>query len=179
MHEFDRQRPHWMDPVVQEKYGMKVFLYQKLNASEPNYISTNQGSEAGVYLRYIVDHYHTFPDVAVFVHGFRDILKIVWEFEERDEEFQRLVPSNRPLSVWKKLLEIIGVQRVCHIGEPDYDNNFNAKLTKWKVGPEPEEIVFLAHVVYGKRGLTERTTMKDICNNFYEDCPGTLCRPTL
>ena len=29
---------------------------------------------------------------------------------------------------------------VC-VGEPDYDNNFNAKLTKWKVGPEPEEII--------------------------------------
>ena len=27
------------------------------------------------------------------------------------------------------------------VGEPDYDNNFNAKLTKWKVGPEPEEII--------------------------------------
>ena len=30
---------------------------------------------------------------------------------------------------------------VWYAGEPDYDNNFNAKLTKWKVGPEPEEII--------------------------------------
>ena len=36
---------------------------------------------------------------------------------------------------------------------------------------------FLAHVVYGRKGLAERTTMKDICENFYEDCPGTLCHP--
>ena len=57
---------------------MRVFLYQKLNSSEPNYISSNQGSEAGVYLRYIVDHYESFPDVAVFVHGFPEIHHNNW-----------------------------------------------------------------------------------------------------
>ena len=48
----------------------------------------------------------------------------------------------RPLSVWKRLLEIIGIQKVCHVGEPDYENNFNAKVLKSKCGPEPEDIVY-------------------------------------
>ena len=48
----------------------------------------------------------------------------------------------RPLSIWKRLLEIIGIQKVCHVGEPDYENNFNAKVLKTKCGPEPESIVY-------------------------------------
>jgi hypothetical protein len=33
----------------------------------PNYIR-NRGTEGAVYLRYIVDHYHDFPDFGIFVH---------------------------------------------------------------------------------------------------------------
>lgn len=69
MHEFQHSLPYWMLQQTQERYGFTTFAYQKLNSSLPNYISTNQGSEAGVYLRYIVDHYDNFPDVAVFIHG--------------------------------------------------------------------------------------------------------------
>lgn len=83
MHEFIRGQPYWMASHVQKMYGIQVFLYQKLNETEPNFISTNQGSEAGVYLRYIVDHYDNFPDVAVFIHGYpeehqRDWLNITY-----------------------------------------------------------------------------------------------------
>ena len=46
-----------------------MFLYQKLNSSAPNYISTNRGCENGAYFNYIVDHYDSFPDIAIFVHG--------------------------------------------------------------------------------------------------------------
>ena len=28
----------------------------------------------------------------------------------------------RPLHVWQRLLEVVGVQQACHLGEPDYDN---------------------------------------------------------
>ena len=69
MHEFQNSLPYWMHKTIQEKNGFTTFVYQKLDSSLPNYVSTNQGSEAGVYLRYIVDHYENFPDVAVFIHG--------------------------------------------------------------------------------------------------------------
>lgn len=67
--EWDHGEPIWMREDMQQKYNYSVFVYQKFNSSEPNYIETNRGTEAGVYLRYIVDHYHHFPDVAVFVHA--------------------------------------------------------------------------------------------------------------
>ena len=69
MHEFRAHVPFWLSQKSQEYFGFAVHLYQKENSSAPNYIATNQGSEAGVYLRYIVDHYYKFPDVAVFIHG--------------------------------------------------------------------------------------------------------------
>mgnify|MGYP006194796417 FL=1 len=51
------------------KHGLSVFRYQKLDPSAPNYFGFNRGTETGVYLKYIVDHYDNFPDVAVFVHA--------------------------------------------------------------------------------------------------------------
>lgn len=60
----------WMlDEEVQNQYGFSVFAYQKLDPQAPNYFKHNRGTETGVYLKYIVDHYHDFPDVAVFVHA--------------------------------------------------------------------------------------------------------------
>jgi hypothetical protein len=32
-------------------------------------MAKNRGTEGGVFLRYIVDHYDSFPDVAIFVHA--------------------------------------------------------------------------------------------------------------
>lgn len=63
--------PYWVDNrKLHKDYGFEIFLYQKSNASAPNYISSNRGLEAGVYLRYIVDFYNNFPDFAIFLHGF-------------------------------------------------------------------------------------------------------------
>lgn len=62
--------PDWVTNVdLQKQHNYSVFLYQKNDPSAPNYISMNRGTEAGVYLRYIVDHYNNFPDIAVFVHA--------------------------------------------------------------------------------------------------------------
>jgi len=50
-------------------YNISVAVhYQKLNPEMPGYIK-NKGTEGGVYLNYIVDNYHNFPDIVVFVHG--------------------------------------------------------------------------------------------------------------
>lgn len=68
--EYQHGLPDWItNATLRHRYGYSVFLYQKLNSSAPNYIATNRGTEGGVYLRYIVDHYDNFPDVAVFVHA--------------------------------------------------------------------------------------------------------------
>lgn len=63
--------PDWVtNRTLQQEYNYSVYLYQKQNASRPDFIEINRGAEAGVYLRYIVDHYHKFPDIAVFVHAY-------------------------------------------------------------------------------------------------------------
>lgn len=69
--EFDPTNyPEWIsDPEILSKYNYSVVLYQKRNSSAPFYIAKNRGTEGAVYLRYIVDHYDNFPDVAMFVHG--------------------------------------------------------------------------------------------------------------
>lgn len=61
--------PAWVtDPQIMKRFGYSVHLYQKLDPEKPNYIR-NRGTEGAVYLRYIVDHYDTFPSVAIFVHA--------------------------------------------------------------------------------------------------------------
>ena len=51
--------PHWiLDKNLQSRLNYTVYLYQKLNRDAPNYIATNRGTEGGVFLRYIVDHYN-------------------------------------------------------------------------------------------------------------------------
>lgn len=67
--EWDNGKPDWASLQMQARFNYSVFLYQKTNSSGTNYISTNRGTEGGVYLKYIVDHYDTFPDVAIFVHA--------------------------------------------------------------------------------------------------------------
>jgi hypothetical protein len=62
--------PWWMNQTVLNTYGVdETFVYQKLDPKLPNFISTNRGTEAGVYLRYIVDHYDNLPDVMIFIHA--------------------------------------------------------------------------------------------------------------
>jgi hypothetical protein len=61
--------PDWItNRTIQERLGYSVFLYQKTDSSQPLFIR-NRGTEGGVFLRYIVDHYDNFPDVAIFVHA--------------------------------------------------------------------------------------------------------------
>ena len=89
----------------------------------------------------------------------RDVLKILFEMEDKLEEFNTKYPVDRPLhvtfvaaqqfilsrtqmrrrplSVYKKLLHIINEQTVCHEGEPDYKNLFATNRLGVKVGPEP------------------------------------------
>ncbi len=66
--EWDQIKPKWTSLEIQQQYNFSIFLYQKHNPNAPNYIR-NRGTEAGVYLRYIVDHYYHFPDIAIFVHA--------------------------------------------------------------------------------------------------------------
>ena len=62
--------PDWANSTeMMKKYHYSVKLYQKNDPKHSNFIPFNRGTEAGVYLRYIVDHYHQFPDIAVFVHA--------------------------------------------------------------------------------------------------------------
>ena len=69
-HEFDIQFPDWItNQTIQRQYGYSVFLYQRENSSAPNYIGYNRAGENAIYYKFIVDHYHNFPDVAIFVHA--------------------------------------------------------------------------------------------------------------
>ena len=69
-HEWDNGVPDWMtNQTLKDLYNYSTFLYQKTNPAAPNYIGSNRGCENGVYYNYIVDHYHDFPDVAIFVHA--------------------------------------------------------------------------------------------------------------
>ena len=68
--EWIKDKPHWVtDPAIQKKHNYTVFAHQKLDPNAPNYFAHNRGTETGVYLKYVVDHYHDFPDVAIFVHS--------------------------------------------------------------------------------------------------------------
>ena len=65
--------PRFMhDKQLMEEANYTTFLYQKLHADQPNFIPTNRGCENGVYYQYVVDNYHNFPDLAVFVHAHPD-----------------------------------------------------------------------------------------------------------
>lgn len=61
--------PQWiMNETLKKELDYTVFLYQKLHPDQPNFMR-NRGTEGGVYLKYIVDHYDNFPDVAIFVQA--------------------------------------------------------------------------------------------------------------
>ena len=62
--EWELGMPDWMTSAkIQQQYGFSTFLYQKLDPNAPNFIAKNRGTEAGVYLRYVVDHYENLPDI--------------------------------------------------------------------------------------------------------------------
>ena len=83
--------------------------------------------------------------IAIWVEQcWRDVLQTALDLRNNSAEFLRLVPPSiplevnfvasqqfilsrdmvkrRPLRVWKELLNIIGEQIACHLGELDYDN---------------------------------------------------------
>lgn len=65
-----RYLPFWfVNQTFQEELGYTTVLYQKQNSSAPHFISTNRGCENGAYYNFIVDYYHDFPDIALFVHA--------------------------------------------------------------------------------------------------------------
>lgn len=68
---FGTARFVWDDDMI-AKGNYSIFMYQKLNDSAPNYVASNRGCENAVYYQYIVEHYHDFPDIAVFVHAHPD-----------------------------------------------------------------------------------------------------------
>jgi hypothetical protein len=69
-HDFDIQFPDWItNQTIQRQCGYSVFLYQRENSSAPNYIGYNRAGENAIYYKFIVDHYHNVPDVAIFVHA--------------------------------------------------------------------------------------------------------------
>ena len=69
-HEYDSQYPEWVtNETIKQIHNYTVFLYQRREPSQPNYIEHNRGRENAVYYKFIVDHYYDFPDVAVFVHA--------------------------------------------------------------------------------------------------------------
>lgn len=152
----------------------------------------------------------------------RDILKIVWEVngDEKEKVFNHRVPSTspfevcfvccqqfllsretmrmRPLHVWKRLLEIVGEQEVCHQGEPEYDYLYAFRKHQIRPGPEPAKLPVwdegiaegygaqtqggamehLSHMVFGFNPpdmvFPDQET---ICSNFLPKsiCPGSPC----
>ncbi len=56
------------DPVIAQRHNFTLVSYQKSNSNASNYYSYHHGGETGVHLKYIVDHYDDFPDVAIFAH---------------------------------------------------------------------------------------------------------------
>jgi hypothetical protein len=137
----------------------------------------------------------------------RDILRIVWNMKDDNEAFEKKVPLDgpikvsfvasqqflisrdmvhqRPLSVWKELLHILGEQEVCHRGPLDYEH---LSPVARKFGSEPIDrknkgrIVqavaaeHLAHVIFGHYELDmEFPNMTKICQNFIPNCPSSPC----
>lgn len=60
-----RGAPPWADKLPRTA---SVFAYQRLDPAAPRYCP-NYGFEAGVHLRFIVDHYDCLPDVALFTQA--------------------------------------------------------------------------------------------------------------
>ena len=106
----------------------------------------------------------------------------------------------RPLSVWRRLRDILSVQDQCHVGEPDYENLYAFhRSQKMRLGPEPVNLStgregtnapgygrytqavaaeHLAHVIFGGLPLEMRPqTMADLCASFEANttCPGSPC----
>eukprot|EP01041_Mallomonas_annulata_P007693 gene7693-15745_t len=68
--EWDDGIPFWANsPITEKRFGYTTFVYQKKDPNKANYIPYNRGTEGGVYLKFIVDHYNNLPDIMVFVQA--------------------------------------------------------------------------------------------------------------
>lgn len=133
----------------------------------------------------------------------RDVLQVAWgHHSSEDKAFLDSLPPgkeihicatccqqfllgrnmvlSRPLAVWKKLHQIIGVDEGCHNGLSDVIPNSKEN----KVGGliQGGTMEHLAHVVYGHKPLImSETTMDDVCEQYFEDdkCPGSPCSPSM
>jgi len=47
---------------------VEVFVYDKENPANPYNVPLNKGSEASVYLKFIIDHYERLPEYTFFIH---------------------------------------------------------------------------------------------------------------
>jgi hypothetical protein len=47
---------------------VEVFVYDKENPANPYNVPLNKGSEASVYLKFIIDHYEKLPEYTFFIH---------------------------------------------------------------------------------------------------------------
>ena len=65
--EWDSSIPAWACPGSEARYAVAP-LYQRLSSTEPRFVP-NFSYEAGIYLRFVVDHYHNLPPITVFVQG--------------------------------------------------------------------------------------------------------------
>ena len=110
--EWTHGKPHWAtDPALQERHNFTVFTYQKLDPNAPNYFAYNRGTETGVYLKYVVDHYHNFPDVAIFVHA---------KPQEHQTNWLNMIECISPTATWYNINHDGLLRSVWMDRNPDY-----------------------------------------------------------
>ncbi len=91
-----------------------------------------------------------------------------------------------PLSTWKKLLQIIHGQSVCHKEDLDYEHLNAYKLQKDTTSGnmtdtfgrsiQGSSMEYLSHVIFGDQPLRAKfPTMKEICEIYEENCPFSPC----
>jgi len=164
------------------------------------------------------DKYSTYfyrgKQVAVAVEQcWRDVVQTAWDLNGNKTEFNRRLPPGthimvsttccnqfllsremvhkRPLHVWSALLNILGIQPVCHKGEPEYNDLFEYQRNHLKVGFEETQLSeednrkgmfqgwageHLSHVIFGHQPFDMAyPTQKEMCENFIKGCPGSPC----
>ena len=77
--EWEREIPDWACPSTQESYAVAPF-YQRLDPNGPRFVP-NHANEAGIYLRFVVDHYANMPPLTVFIQA--DAAKHVRNIQHR------------------------------------------------------------------------------------------------
>ena len=58
----------FVDKIKRIDTNIKIFIYDKKNPENPLNIPVNEGNEASVYLKYIVDFYNELSEFTFFIH---------------------------------------------------------------------------------------------------------------